>query len=253
MDFNCFSDTLIKTFYSYWEGIFLKKEIFFLAVIFSVFSYSQHFVLVSAPGSGKGTFSQYMVEKYDYMQICPGDLFRNEILRQTDFGKQIQPIVEAGQYVEEAIVCNLMKQYIQESLAKGKEFILDGFPRSATALSFLKNLFEELGIVSDVTFIQFSVQDSICLERILGRMVCDTCHKVYHANFFSSQEHCCVDCGTDLSKRKADQEAIALERLVHFHTKVEPLLLQVEDDYKVIKINSEQPIETLRGLYDRLV
>lgn len=231
----------------------MKKPIFFLSIFFSFFIHSNHFVLISAPGSGKGTFSQYMIQNHGYIQICPGDLFRKEILQQTDFGKQIQPIVESGQYVDEEIVCNLMKQYIEDALYQNKNFILDGFPRSEIALNFLLHLFEKLQINTDVTFIQFCAQDNICIQRILGRMVCDTCQKVYHKDFFEINQFCCVDCGVNLSVIKADQEKIALERLVHFHEIVEPLLSNVQNNYNVITINSNQSVKVLEGLYDELV
>jgi adenylate kinase len=99
----------------------------------------QNFVLISAPGSGKGTFSQYLIQKYNYIQICPGDLLRAEIVAQTDFGKKIQPIVEKGEYIDEEVTCQLITKHLIIAIQQNKPFIIDGFPRTKTSLEFLDN------------------------------------------------------------------------------------------------------------------
>lgn len=235
---------------------FSKQSSFFLFVFFSIIQCVQakHFVLISAPGSGKGTFSQYLLEKYGYVQICAGDLFRHEILQQTELGKKIQSVVEAGDYVDEAITCQLMRQYLQQALLEKKQFILDGFPRSEHSLEFIKNFFSEQNIVDQVCFIQLQAADALCADRILSRIVCNTCFRVYNEKNLSSQlERKCEKCGASLATRIADQEEIAFKRLRYFHDSVEPLIEAVRGEYVVYKINVDQSLYALQGIYDEII
>lgn len=214
----------------------------------------RHFVLISAPGSGKGTFSQYLVEKYQYRQICLGDIFRNEIRLQTELGKKIQPIVEGGGYVDEGITCTLVSDAIDSCLRDNIPFIIDGFPRSTFSFLFLYNTLRERNIVDNVCIVQFIASDELCQERISHRCVCTNCCKVYNAVFLQPQEDgLCDTCSTPLSLRMADTTAIVKDRLHYFHENTEKLIVLAQDMYQVIKINAEKNITDLHEEYDQMV
>ncbi len=232
-----------------------KLKYSFLIFIFYFISISPfHFVLISAPGSGKGTFSQYMAQKHGYIQICPGDLFRREILLRTELGKAIKPIVEAGDYVDEQIVCTLMKQYVEEALNQNKKFILDGFPRSEHSLEFLLELLREKQIIYHVCFLQLQAPDDMCKQRMLGRYVCNTCGQVDNATRMNPNDvPTCNSCGETLALRSGDKETIIDKRLQHFHKVIEPLLQKLETNgYPVKKIDSMQELSTLKRIYDEI-
>lgn len=214
----------------------------------------KNFVLISAPGSGKGTFSQYMVEKYDYLQICPGDLLRNEIALETDLGKHIKPIVERGDYVQEDIVCKLIEKYFNQACSENKGFIIDGFPRSITSFNFLNSLLKKKKLEKQVCFLQFEASDDVCLKRILGRLICMSCFKVY--NKFSKppkQNDFCDLCSSKLSFRSADKKDIVQKRLEYFHNNVEPLINMAQGCYETKKMSSEISFDTLEIRYEELL
>lgn len=234
----------------------MKKIQYLLATMFYFVSInSAHFILIAAPGSGKGTFSQYMTKKYGYIQICPGDIFRKEILLQTQLGKIIQPIVEAGDYVDEKTVCTLMEKYIEKALDQNKLLILDGFPRSEHSLQFLLELLTKKEIINNVCFLQLQASDEICKQRILGRFVCNECGYVDNkAKMNSNQNPTCNACGAKLALRAGDKEAIVDKRLQHFHTVIEPLIQKLEaNNYPVKKINSNQDLSNLERIYNEIV
>ena len=228
----------------------------FLIILFSFFSITtqswtnNHFILISAPGSGKGTFSQYCVNKYDYEQICPGDIFRNEITLNTELGKQIQPIVDNGEYVDEKIVCHLMEKYINNALKKNKLFILDGFPRSTFSFNFLCSLLKKYNIEDKVCFIQFIASDETCIERILNRIICTSCFMVYSQK--NTEITICNNCKSDLSKRKADTYSIAKKRLEYFHETIESIMNLAEQTYPTKKIISDCTINNIEEQYENL-
>lgn len=214
----------------------------------------KHLVLISAPGSGKGTLSQYLVKKYDYVQVCPGDIFRSEINAQTELGKKIQPIVEKGEYVDEKIVCDLIANNISKILSQNKYFIIDGFPRSEVSFQCLYEFFKRNNLIDEVVFLQLLTSDESCIKRVLDRQVCEKCFYVYNTvSMKPTEQNKCDCCGTVLAKRKADTKEIIEKRLVYFHDKIEPLINMAQQLYKTQAIKTECSIEDLKVEYDKLI
>lgn len=225
-----------------------------LTTLTTTLTRAHNFVLIAAPGSGKGTFCQYLVEKYDYTHICPGDIFRDEIRRQTELGKKIQTIVEAGEYVQEDIVCTLVADAIMSSIQQRKAFVVDGFPRSHYSLQSLHTFLQNNELAGTVRIVQCIANDALCTERVLTRQVCTLCFKVYNSNSAQPKNQgVCDVCGVALSRRAADTDAIIRKRLVYFHETIEPLLCDAEQLYKVVKIETEADLESLYLQYDNLI
>ncbi|NVO99493.1 nucleoside monophosphate kinase, partial [Photobacterium damselae subsp. damselae] len=86
-------------------------------------------ILLGAPGAGKGTQAQFIMEKFGIPQISTGDMLRAAIKAGTELGKQAKSVIDAGQLVSDDIILGLVKERIAEDdCAKG--FLLDGFPRT---------------------------------------------------------------------------------------------------------------------------
>lgn len=214
----------------------------------------KHFVLIAAPGSGKGTFSQYVTQKYGYVQICPGDIYRHEIQQQTKLGKRIQPIVDKGEYVDEETTRLLISQHLLAALEQNKCFIIDGFPRTKGSFQFLHDVLAQHGLSGDVCFIQFVASDECCMSRVSERLICTKCFHVYNIKSALSLDGCtCDGCGTTLTRRKADTDDIMVKRLIFFHTHIEPLMKMAAELYDTKIINTECSIEKLLEVYDALV
>lgn len=233
----------------------MKRLLVGILLILSLAIYGRkNFVLISAPGSGKGTFFQYLVENYGYIQICPGDIFRNEIRAQTELGKKIQPIVNRGEYIDERIVCKLIADGILSALKQKKGFIIDGFPRSTYSFDFLYRFLRDNDLINEVIFIQFIASDEQCVERISERSFCPDCCKVYNASFAQSKiENICDDCGIRLTVREADTIEIVQKRLHYFHEHIEPLMEQAQSMYEIKRIDTSCSIQDLKMQYDLLI
>ncbi|GAM61252.1 adenylate kinase [Vibrio ishigakensis] len=94
-------------------------------------------ILLGAPGAGKGTQAQFIMEKYGIPQISTGDMLRAAIKAGTELGKKAKEVIDAGQLVSDDIILGLIKERIaEEDCAKG--FLLDGFPRTILRLTALK-------------------------------------------------------------------------------------------------------------------
>ena len=86
-------------------------------------------ILFGPPGAGKGTQSQYLVNKLNNFQISTGDILRSEIKNDTVIGKQIINDMNEGKFVSDEIVNQLIEKLIHDPKKKDK-FIFDGYPRS---------------------------------------------------------------------------------------------------------------------------
>ena len=86
-------------------------------------------VLFGPPGSGKGTQSEKIIEKYGLTHISTGDLLRSEVAAQTDLGKQAKEIMDKGELVSDKIVIGMIRNKLEE-IQDGAGFIFDGFPRT---------------------------------------------------------------------------------------------------------------------------
>jgi len=86
-------------------------------------------VLFGPPGSGKGTQSEKIIEKYGLVHISTGDLLREEVAAQTDLGMQAKEIMDKGELVSDKIVIGMIRNKLEEQ-QDGPGFIFDGFPRT---------------------------------------------------------------------------------------------------------------------------
>jgi adenylate kinase len=125
-------------------------------------------LLVLGPqGAGKGTQAQRIAVDHAVPHISTGDMFRNAIAEGSELGRQVEPILESGRLVPDALTIEL----IRERLARGdarRGFILDGFPRNIAQAEALAAMMEEIGRrIEAVLF--FDLPDQVATERMLDR------------------------------------------------------------------------------------
>jgi adenylate kinase len=125
-------------------------------------------VLFGPPGSGKGTQSQHLVEKFNLTQISTGDLFRNNIKNGTELGKLAKSYIDKGELVPDQVTIKmLMEELRKPSPAKG--FIFDGFPRTTAQTNALEKMMQEIFRDKISICISLIVDDEILLHRLLKR------------------------------------------------------------------------------------
>jgi adenylate kinase len=86
-------------------------------------------ILFGPPGSGKGTQSEKIIEKYGLVHLSTGDILRNEIANQTELGLKAKAIMDKGELVSDEIVIGMIENKL-EANKQAKGFIFDGFPRT---------------------------------------------------------------------------------------------------------------------------
>ncbi len=181
-------------------------------------------VLLGAPGAGKGTQAKKISRKYGVPHLSTGDLLRNAVLDGTPGGKQAQEFMDRGELVPDSVVLTILENEIKDHETdtgndKGKGFILDGFPRSIDQARSLDDLVQ-LDIV-----INIHVDLDLLMKRLTGRRSCSSCGAVFHIlNNPPRNEGLCDQCGSELIRRKDDNEETVGKRIKTYLSLTQPLI-----------------------------
>lgn len=207
-------------------------------------------VLIGSPGAGKGTQAKVLSKHFDIAHISTGDLLREEINQKTELGLKIIDIMNAGELVSDDIVKELLSNRIKKDDCKNG-FILDGYPRNVEQAEGLSAV---VGNIDKVLLI--SVEDSLIIERMVGRRGCPKCGQMYHIKYNPpKKEDICDECGASLVKRKDDEEETVKNRLLVYHTSTAPIIDYYKNKGLLVEVSgvgniddiSKQLIDVLEG------
>lgn len=183
-------------------------------------------VLLGAPGSGKGTQSQRLVERLGIPQISTGDLLRAAVARGTELGLKAKEAMDGGRLVDDALVLGMFHERLKEPDTR-RGFILDGFPRNLAQAHALERLLESLRRPLDAV-VQLEVDYAELVRRISGRRTCADCGRVFNllTSPAAAQSEPCPKTGAPhrLMQRPDDNEATVTERLRVYDEKTRPLV-----------------------------
>jgi len=181
----------------------------------------KNIVFIAPPAAGKGTQSDLLVSKYDYIHISTGDLLREEVASGSSLGLEISEIMKSGSLVGDEIVNKLLINALSKS---DRPFILDGYPRNEKQITYLEEILnkvnKEIGVV-----IYLNVPEDIACQRATGRLVCPNCNRSFHKTENKPlKEGVCDNCGSDLISRSDDTEETFKVRYNTYVDNVKPIL-----------------------------
>ena len=182
-------------------------------------------VLLGAPGSGKGTQAQRLIQAHGVPQVSTGDLLRESVAQGTELGKRAQAIMAAGGLVDDDTILGIIRERLARPDAKAG-FILDGFPRTIGQADALKVLLAGLGQPLDAVVLM-EVDSKALFQRLTGRRTCRTCGLVFNVHTAPppSPPPCNGRCTTpDLFQRPDDSEATIGRRLEVYEAQTRPLV-----------------------------
>ena len=203
-------------------------------------------VLLGAPGSGKGTQSQRLVERHGIPQISTGDLLRAAVANGTDLGLKAKESMDSGRLVDDDIVLGMIRERLSEPDAR-RGFILDGFPRNLAQARALGALLDELGQPLDAV-VQMDVDYGELSRRISGRRTCAECGRVFNLLTCppgQAEKETCPKTGGPhrLFQRPDDNEATVSERLKVYDEKTKPLIEFYKTDGILRSIDAEGELD----------
>ena len=195
-------------------------------------------ILLGAPGAGKGTQAELLVQKLSIPAISTGNMLREAMKNGSALGQQVKKIMDEGSLVPDDVILDIVAERVaQDDCANG--FILDGVPRTLAQAEAL----EAKGVKIDHV-VSIEVEDSEIEGRMTGRRVCPKCGASYHivANP-PKMDGICNACGTELTIRKDDAPETVRKRLEVYHATTEVL----KDFYgklgRLCIVEGNQPIE----------
>lgn len=175
-------------------------------------------VIFGAPGSGKGTQSERIVEKYGINHISTGDVLRAEIKNGTELGKTAKGYIDQGQLIPDELVIDILAS-VFDSFKDSKGVIFDGFPRTIAQAEALKKMLAERG--QDVSvMVDLDVPEEELMVRLIKR-------------------------GKD-SGRADDNEETIKKRLHVYHSQTAPLIDWYKNEKKYQHING---LGTMEGIF----
>ena len=203
-------------------------------------------ILLGAPGSGKGTQAQRLVERYGIPQISTGDLLRAAIAAGTPLGQKAKAAYDAGRLVDDEIVLGMIRERLSERDAQGG-FILDGFPRNLEQARALDELLSEMGLPLDSVAL-LEVDSAELVKRISGRRSCQDCGRVF--NLITSpppEGELCPKTNEPhrLFQRPDDNEETVAERLRVYEEKTKPLIDYYREKGLLRTVDAEGDVDTI--------
>lgn len=202
-------------------------------------------ILLGAPGSGKGTQSKVLAEKYNFTHLATGDIFRAEIANKTALGEKAAEYVRTGKLVPDNLVTEMVAARID---ASGK-YLLDGFPRNVEqAQSLDQILSKQSRSITLVVYLNLSHEEA--LRRLISRRVCSGCGEVYNlVTKAPAVEGKCDKCGAEVKQREDDSEATAAKRLMVFEDLTRPLVAYYKSEQVFHEIDAaQQPAQVTAAL-----
>ena len=157
----------------------------------------KNIVIFGAPGSGKGTQSDLLIEHYGLGHISTGDVLRNEIKKGTELGKTAQSYIDKGNLIPDDLMISILAS-VYDSFGRGhKGVIFDGFPRTIPQAEALQRMLDERGD-RVAAMLELDVPEEELMQRLIKR----------------GQE----------SGRADDNEETIKKRLVVYHSQTQPLI-----------------------------
>jgi adenylate kinase len=168
--------------------------------------------LLGPQGAGKGTQAKRISAEYGIPHVATGDMLRAAIAEQTELGRKVEPIVNAGELVSDELMIELIRERLaQHDTEEG--FILDGFPRTIAQAEALDAMFAEIGRPFSIVF-ALQIPDGVAFERLRRR--------------------------AEVEGRADDTDDAIRRRLDSYHRETEPLIEYYRARNKLVPIHGDR-------------
>jgi len=198
-------------------------------------------LIMGPPGAGKGTQAAILAEEFSVAHLSSGDLLRKSVQEGEELGRKAKSYMDSGGLVPDELMISLILKEVLDLVARGKGFLLDGFPRTIEQARALEEAFETNGVKID-RVINLKVEDFTVVSRLSGRRVCTECSKIYHVKDMPPRVagFCDLHPSAELSIRSDDREEVIRQRLEVYRENTEPILDFYEKSGLVLDIEGNQ-------------
>ncbi|ASJ11235.1 adenylate kinase [Thermococcus sp. P6] len=208
-------------------------------------------LIFGPPGSGKSTHSQRITERYGLTYISSGDMIRSEIERKSPLGVEMERYLARGELIPDTVVNTLIISRLRRDR---KNFLIDGYPRTAEQVLALENYLYDHGMKIDLAM-EISISKKESVERISGRRICSSCGAVYHVKYNPPKvPGKCDVCGGRLVQREDDRPEVVKKRYDLYVKNMEPIIKFYRKQGIYVRVDGhggiEEVWERIRPLLD---
>ncbi|MCK4693052.1 MAG: adenylate kinase [Anaerolineales bacterium] len=205
---------------------------------------SVYLVLLGAPGAGKGTQAKHLMEALSLPHISSGNIFRENLNKQTELGKLAQTFISDGQLVPDDVTIAMIRERLeQDDCTMGA--MLDGFPRTPTQAEALDVILADLGGELDAV-LYIKVTQEILVRRLSGRWMCRAAGHVFHDEFNPPLvPGVCDYDGSELYQRDDDRAETVAERIRVYINQTAPLIDYYRQRGLLVEVDGDQSIEAV--------
>ena len=191
-----------------------------------------HILILGAPGAGKGTQSDNIVEEFGVEHVTTGDALRAN--KQMDIGHLDVEYDTPGQYMDrgELVPDEVVNEIVDTALDEADGYVLDGYPRNLDQAETLSEM-TDLDVV-----LYLDVDEEVLVERLTGRRLDPETGDIYHVEFDMPDDE---DVRERLVQREDDTEETVRERIRVYQENTEPVIEFYEEEGDLIRIDGEQP------------
>jgi len=205
-----------------------------------------YLVLLGGPGAGKGTQAERLAEALGIPQVSTGELFRENLKKETELGLLAKGYMERGELVPDEVTVGMVRERLARPDASNGA-ILDGFPRTIAQAEALGRLLAELGqrlaVVPNI-----EVPEDVLLARLAGRWTCRKCGAMYHQLFSPPQEEgVCDRCGGELYQRPDDTPETQKHRIVVYLEQTAPLIDYYREKGLLVDVDGRPGIDQIQA------
>ena len=193
-------------------------------------------VLLGAPGAGKGTQAQKLVEEFGVAHISTGDLLRAAVKAGTKLGVKAKSYMDNGQLVPDKLVVDLVTERLDADDAQ-KGFILDGFPRNTAQAVTLDSALAEMGRNLDAALL-VDVKPDVIVKRLASRRTCKECGYTAPAGVDT-----CPSCGGEMYQRDDDKPETIQKRLDVYENQTAPLVEYYRGKELLKVVDGDRPVD----------
>jgi len=201
-----------------------------------------YIVLLGPPGAGKGTQAEAITTKLGLPHISSGDIFRENLKKQTELGKLAAGFMNRGELVPDDVTIKMIQERLSRPDCAGGA-LLDGFPRTpaqADALAAMLAVFK--GQVNAVPYI--NVPEEVLIERLTGRWTCRAEGHIFHEKYNPPKvPGRCDHDGSELYQREDDKVETVTRRIRVYLEQTQPLIDYYRQRNLLIEVDGKQPIE----------
>ncbi len=200
-----------------------------------------YIVMLGPPGAGKGTQAKVIAEKLGLVHVSSGDLFRENLSRETELGKLAQTYMTKGELVPDDVTIAMVKERLSRPDCE-LGAVLDGFPRTPAQAEALNGILAEMqGKIDIVPLI--SVPDQVLIERLSGRWM-SASGRVYHALFNPPKVKWLDDMdGSPLYQRDDDKPETVQHRIDVYKAQTAPLIDFFKTTGVLVEVDGTQDID----------